>query len=140
MTAEPTVQDTSPLDQKDSGRRGLEADAAARDATECRMPGGGGPSPRPHGGGGTDLFQRDFLQGLGVLDKRIAEHDAKTARDTSGDNLTYGQMLSAEQRRHFIEQDQEEFIEQCVSLEESIERGASFTPPCGPSTNSQSWA
>ena len=43
-------------EEQQGAHEGAEADASAHDATEHRMPGGGGPSPGPHDGGGPDIF------------------------------------------------------------------------------------
>ena len=96
---------------------GEEADTAARDTTERRFPGGDRPSTGSHDRGGPDIFEQEFQQCLDVLDRRIAEYDANTARDTSGDRLTYGRILSAEQRGHLAVQEREELIEQGVAFE-----------------------
>ena len=62
-----------------------------------------------------------FLRDLGVLEEKIDQCNRNAARDTSGDHLTYGDMLSPEERGHLSEQEQEELIE----------RGAPYTitPP-----------
>ena len=81
------------------------------------MPEGGVPIPWPQDGGEVDLSQREFLRDLGVLDEKIDQYTANAARDTSGDHLTYGDMLSAEERGHLSEQERDKYIE----------RGAPFT-------------